>query len=62
MGARQDEGGRDDRGQAIVPLPFQEFPWKRANRKAILYIGIKWSKELGESGAGVSAGRPDGVK
>lgn len=57
-----EEGGRDNRKQPILPLPLQEFPWKRANRKAILYTGIKWSKELGESGAGVPAGRPDGVK
>lgn len=62
VGARQDEGGRDDRGQAILPLPFQEFPCKRANRKAILYTRIRWSKELGESNTGVSVGRPDGVK
>lgn len=46
---RKAEG--DDRKQAILPLPLQEFPWKRANRKAILYTGIKWSKEVGESRA-----------
>lgn len=59
-----ENGGRrkDDRKQAILPLPLQEFPWKRANRKAILYTGIKWSKELGESSGEVSAGRPEGVK
>lgn len=48
--------------QAVIILPIQEFPWKRANRKTILYTRIKWSKELGENGVGVSAGRPDGLK
>lgn len=57
-----EEEGRYDRKPAILPFPLQEFPWKRANRKAILYTGIKWSKELGESHHGVSTGRPDGVK